>query len=147
MAVLFDATTVDSETGEVIETRPNCPFRSATDDKGYCFREHNSGVSNVDPDSYVSIQEMEARCRRGDLVPQYRGSYDATDIDDIDLANLSNVETDELLAAQRDAELEVKAIVSELERRSKQGQKTEAEATKEPPAKRSEAEGDEVASS
>ena len=147
MTVLFDATIVDTETGEIIETRPDCPFRSATDDKGYCFKEHNSGISNVDPDSYVSIQEMEARCRRGDLVPQYRGSYDAQDIDDIDLSNLSDIETDELLAAQRDAELEVKAIVSELERRSKQSQKTEAEATPEAPAKRSEAEAEEVASS
>lgn len=146
MTVLFDATTIDMETGEIIETRPNCPFRSATDDKGYCFKEHNSGISNVDPDSYVSIQEMEARCRRGDLVPQYHGSYDTQDIDDIDLADLSNIETDELLAAQRDAELEVKAIVSELERRSKPSQKTEAEATPEAPAKRSEAEAEEAAS-
>lgn len=147
MTVFFDATTVDAETGEIVEMRPNVPFRSATDDKAYCKMEHNDGVSNVDPDSYVSIQEMEARCRRGDLVPQYRGSYDAADIDDIDLASLSDMETDELLAAQQDAEAEVRAIVEELDRRSKQGQKTEVEATETAPAEQSEAEAGEVASS
>ncbi len=71
----LDLTSFDEKTGEVIEGRPECPFRSLTDNKGY------SGVEHVDPDlpseticnGYQSIKNLYERCMR---LPPVDGDFD-----------------------------------------------------------------------
>lgn len=77
----LDLTSVDEKTGEVVEGRPECPFRSLTDNKGYF------GIEHVDPDlpseticnGYQSIKTLYERCMR--LPPQDDDFDDSADID------------------------------------------------------------------
>lgn len=80
----LDLTSFDEKTGEVVEGRPGCPFRSLTDNKGYLGFEH------VDPDmpseticnGYQSIKTLYERCMR---LPPQDGDFD--DSADIDIAD------------------------------------------------------------
>lgn len=71
----LDLTSFDEKTGEVIEGRPGCPFRSLTDNKGYF------GIEHVDPDlpseticnGYQSIKTLYERCMR---LPPVGGDFD-----------------------------------------------------------------------
>lgn len=80
----LDLTSVDEKTGEVVEGRPACPFRSLTDNKGYF------GIEHVDPDrpseticnGYQSIKTLYERCMR---LPPQDGDFD--DVDDVDITD------------------------------------------------------------
>lgn len=80
----LDLTSIDEATGEVVEGRPACPFRSLTDNKGY------SGVEHVDPDlpseticnGYQSIKTLYERCMR---LPPVDGDFD--DLADADITD------------------------------------------------------------
>lgn len=80
----LDLTSVDEKTGEVVEGRPECPFRSLTDNKGYL------GIEHVDPDlpseticnGYQSIKTLYERCMR---LPPQDGDFD--DFADADIAD------------------------------------------------------------
>lgn len=82
----LDLTSFDEKTGEVVEGRPECPFRSLTDNKGYF------GIEHVDPDrpseticnGYQSIKTLYERCMR--LPPQ------DGDFDDMDGVNITDAE-------------------------------------------------------
>lgn len=72
----LDLTSFDEKTGEVIEGRPECPFRSLTDNKGYF------GIEHVNPDmpseticnGYQSIKTLYERCMR---LPPVDGDFDS----------------------------------------------------------------------
>lgn len=80
----LDLTSFNEKTGEILEGRPECPFRSLTDNKGY------SGVEHVDPDlpseticnGYQSIKTLYERCMR---LPPVDGDFD--DTADADIAD------------------------------------------------------------
>ena len=80
----LDLTSVDEKTGEVIDGRPECPFRSLTDNKGYL------GIEHVDPDlpseticnGYQSIKTLYERCMR---LPPQDGDFD--DFADADITD------------------------------------------------------------
>ncbi len=137
MPVLFDATTVDPTTGEILETRPNIPFRSATDDKAYDGREKNSGERRIDASGYITIQEMEARCRRGDFAPYYAHPYDE---DAEHLVDDDYVEDDDVLLEVQDRSLrtmeQVEKIRQELDQMKKEKESVRSDASD---AKQSEA--------
>lgn len=80
----LDLTSFDEKTGEIIEGRPDCPFRSLTDNKGYF------GLEHVDPDmpskticnGYQSIKTLYERCMR---LPPVDGDFD--DLADVDITD------------------------------------------------------------
>lgn len=80
----LDLTSFDEKTGEVVEGRPECPFRSLTDNKGYF------GIEHVDPDmpseticnGYQSIKTLYKRCMR---LPPVDGDFD--DLADVDITD------------------------------------------------------------
>lgn len=94
----LDLTSVDEKTGEVVDGRPACPFRSLTDNKGY------SGLEHVDPEmpseticnGYQSIKTLYERCMRLPPVPE--------DFDDVDGANISDDEAFDYVDDEDDLE-------------------------------------------
>ena len=80
----LDLTSFNEKTGEILEGRPECPFRSLTDNKGY------SGLEHVDPDlpseticnGYQSIKSLYERCMR---LPPVDGDFD--DFADVDITD------------------------------------------------------------
>lgn len=53
--------------GEILEFRPDCPFRSITDLKAFDDAEKKKGVSMTDPSQYEPIESIIKRCMRGEI--------------------------------------------------------------------------------
>lgn len=83
------AVTVD---GEIIEARPEVPFRSITDLKAYDDAQRFYQPSLTDPSLYESLEEIFARCRRGELIAQKRARFASEKIADDDLIEVDEFE-------------------------------------------------------
>lgn len=74
-----------TEDGEILEFRPDCPFRSVTDLKAFDDAEKKKGVSMTDPSQYEPLESIIARCRRGELYfDPNKGWYGVDSKTDID---------------------------------------------------------------
>lgn len=96
---------IDEKTGEVKMvrygevSRPNVPFRSRTDLKGYNDDEYyEPDTSLTDPSQVLNVQETVQRILRGEIVPpSFNGQYD---IDLDDEGNPVNMTVDEAFATE-----------------------------------------------
>lgn len=80
-----------TEDGEIIEFRPECPFRSITDLKAFSDAEKKKGVSMTDPSQYEPLESIVARCRRGEMIFDTEKGWYAVDGEHVDDA-LDNFE-------------------------------------------------------
>ena len=78
--------------GEIIEARPEVPFRSITDLKAYDDSQRFYQPSLTDPSLYESLEDIFKRCQRGELVAQKRARYASDEIDDDDLFEVDGFE-------------------------------------------------------
>ena len=89
MTVDRSAITAD---GEVIEFRPDVPFRSITDLKAFSDNEKSDMPTLTDESLYEPLEDIFRRCQRGELVAQKRGQYAGSDVDDEDLYDVDDFE-------------------------------------------------------
>lgn len=92
----LDLSYIDVETGELIEGRPDCPFRSLTDNKNFDPRERKSTLpSKTVANGWQSIQSLYERCMR---FPAQPSDFDDDMSDDYHYEDTPDV--DELEAVQ-----------------------------------------------
>lgn len=112
---------VVTEDGEVIEARPDVPFRSITDLKGYNDDEVNTLPSLVDDSEYEPLESIIARCQRGELIGvrdtgyfEYSGDFNDDAVLDQEFyeQDLTAVDDAAELMAQRVSSLSVEASAS-----------------------------------
>lgn len=89
MTVDRSAITAD---GEVIEFRPDVPFRSITDLKAFSDNEKSDMPTLTDESLYEPLEDIFRRCQRGELIAQKRGQYAGSDVDDEDLYDVDDFE-------------------------------------------------------
>lgn len=78
--------------GEILEARPEVPFRSITDLKAYDDAQRFYQPSLTDPSLYESLEEIFARCQRGELIAQKRARFASDEIADDDLIEVDEFE-------------------------------------------------------
>lgn len=85
--VSLDRSAFNKETGEIIEVRPDVPFRSITDLKAFSDAEKSDKPSMTDPSQYEPLESILQRCQRGELVfDASKGWYefDGNDVQNVD---------------------------------------------------------------
>ncbi len=97
----LDLSTFDKETGELTDGRPDCPFRSLTDNKNYDGREPVSNLPSMTIcNGYQSIQQLYERCMRFPVTAaDFDDSFDI-DVDDSE-AFMDTPDEDDLEVVQR----------------------------------------------
>lgn len=88
MTIDRSAVTVD---GEIVEFRPDVPFRSISDLKAYNDNEKSDMPTLTDESLYEPLEDIFKRCQRGELIAQKRGQY-AGDVSDDDLFDVDDME-------------------------------------------------------
>lgn len=78
--------------GEVIEFRPEVPFRSISDLKAFSDNEKSDMPTLTDESLYEPLEDIFRRCQRGELIAQKRGQYAGSDVDDEDLYDVDDFE-------------------------------------------------------
>ncbi len=83
----LDQSYFNKATGEVVEFRPQVPFRSITDLKAFNDAEHNDQPTECDQTQYEPLETIIARCQRGEMVFsadkgwfQYSGKIDEDEV-------------------------------------------------------------------
>lgn len=64
----LDKSFLNTNTGEIVEFRPSCPFRSVTDLKAFSDDERFTKPSLTDESQYEPLQNIVARCMRGEMM-------------------------------------------------------------------------------
>lgn len=102
-----------TEDGEIIEFRPECPFRSITDLKAFSDAEKKKGVSMTDPSQYEPLESIIARCRRGEMIFDADKGWYAVDGKHVDDALDNYEELVDDLTAIDDAAIAIQASLQQ----------------------------------
>ena len=96
--------------GEIIDPRPDVPFRSISNLKAYDDAQRFYKPSLTDPTLYESLEDIFKRCQRGELVAQKRGTYAPSDVadDDIEFNDIEDLTDIDDMAENLVAEAEQK---------------------------------------